>query len=265
MLAIMKDKLADKMPGFTDTDVHWLIDNIGNESAEIRDKVVFTLLGRGIFEELFTTEQFLFLKNQTIYHDLLFYQIDEALPSTLTRTFAALLDGCIIQADGDSDSKYANLLSSAEKEYFFHAAIQYLTVEHDYTGFSEQYGWVHGFAHGADFLTQAVCHPNFPSGAFPQVLQMLEQLFHALPAPFIDEEERRLAVVVYSAILSNKVAQQTVTEWLSVVNFPLLENSDYFKLACFKSFLAAIYFHLLEEVPLESTLKEALLLFLREY
>lgn len=39
--------------------------------------------------------------------------------------------------------------------------LHYLSKEKDTTGFSSQYGWVHAFAHGADLLTEVVCHPDF--------------------------------------------------------------------------------------------------------
>ena len=41
--------------------------------------------------------------------------------------------------------------------------LHYLEKEKDTTGFSSQYGWVHAFAHGADLLTEVVCHPDFPN------------------------------------------------------------------------------------------------------
>ena len=41
------------------------------------------------------------------------------------------------------------------------------------TGFSSQYGWVHAFAHGADLLTEVVCHPDFSASRIYEVFEIL--------------------------------------------------------------------------------------------
>ena len=47
--------------------------------------------------------------------------------------------------------------------------------EKDTTGFSSKYGWVHAFAHGADLLTEVVCHPDFPKNRVHEVFDILGQ------------------------------------------------------------------------------------------
>lgn len=51
-----------------------------------------------------------------------------------------------------------------------------ICCENDRTGYSEEYGWVHAFAHGADLLVEIICHPDFPITRVNEVLQVLEKI-----------------------------------------------------------------------------------------
>ena len=133
-----------------------------------------------------------------------------------------------------------------------------------FTGYSEQYGWIHGFAHGADVLVSAMQHPNFSENQALQALTVLEQVFHRLPEPFIYGEERRLGNVVVTGILSGKLSQKQVADWLNQVKFSQNDNLEYTRLSNFEVFLAYIYFHLLEKIKFEEDFKAAILRFLRE-
>lgn len=47
----MKEKLLTKIPSendvYTDEEIYWLMDNIGNTDASIRDDIVFNTLAKG--------------------------------------------------------------------------------------------------------------------------------------------------------------------------------------------------------------------------
>lgn len=104
---------------FTDIETEWLMNNIGNEDPLIRDEIVFILLANGIIEGGFTKNQFEYIKNRSIDENLMFYQIEKGLPSSLTRSFSTLLNGFIIQADGLKTSIYYHSLNNLERNYFF--------------------------------------------------------------------------------------------------------------------------------------------------
>ena len=53
-------KIAVEKPSYHQEEIQWLLDHLGDPSPEIRDDLVFTSFARGIQEELFTQEQFLF-------------------------------------------------------------------------------------------------------------------------------------------------------------------------------------------------------------
>ncbi|PEH47308.1 hypothetical protein CRM75_05015 [Enterococcus faecium] len=263
--SILREKLASKEIVFSDQEVYWLVKNIGNPKAEIRDKLVYSLLVRGLSENLMTKDQYRFLVKQTIDNELLFYHINQGLPATLTRTFTALLICLLVDVDGKKDSSYYGLLTESERDYYFHSAVKYLESEQDFTGYSDNYGWVHAFAHGADLLLYCILHEKFPDNLKTKALEVISGVFKRLPEAFVDEEERRLATVIDENILTGHLKSETVATWINQQSFPLHERIDFSRLATFKNFLAAIYFHLLPTEKLEGPLKNSLLNYLQDY
>lgn len=63
-IQILKQKLNDSNASFSDKEVSWLLDNIGNPDSVIRDNLVCNIFGNGFFEEKFTKQQVRFLIDQ---------------------------------------------------------------------------------------------------------------------------------------------------------------------------------------------------------
>lgn len=250
----MKHSIKIENSSYSDNEILWLIKNIGNKNPDIRDSLVYNILTTGITEEKFTTTQFYTIVQSTITNNLILFNIAEKLPSTLTRSFSALLNGNIIFADGNTKSKYYNSLSGEEKNYFFSSSITYLYSEHDYTGYSEKYGWVHSIAHGADFLSQALCHNLFPNESTEIILNSLEHIFTNMSSPFIDEEEKRIGNMIYQGITNDKIEINTLNNWISNTSFPLNNNSDFYRKTSFNNFLSYLYFKLKNIDSLDSKL-----------
>lgn len=261
----LKSKFETEDFSYTDAETEWLIENIGHEQGDVRDSLVYISLSRGISENAFTLAQFDYLKEQTINRNLLFYKLDEAVPASLTRTFSALLNTCLVGASSMTESKYHQRLNKVEETYFFDAAINYLQEETDFTGYSEVHGWVHGIAHGADFLGAVLCHQSFPKERNQEVLGTILGTIKRMNQPFIEGEERRLATVIYRGILEGKLTQKEVASWINQTDFPLVDHKDFYQLAMFENLLAGIYFHLKGKVILASELEEAFFSYLKDY
>lgn len=241
------------------------MENIGNPDAEIRDEIVYMLLTRGIDEGSFNSAQFNYLVRQTMDENLIFYQMDKKLPATLTRSFAALLNGNIIEADGNASSAYYHRLSARDRDYFFESACDYLSCETDKTGFSPKFGWVHAFAHAGDYLSSVVSHDLFARRNRVKVLKAVADVIENLEEPFKDEEERRIANVFFQAVVHDKLSQIEFKEWIETLNFPLEKNADYYRLATFKNMLAYFYFHAIDVFEIELGLKKIMLSYLKRY
>lgn len=151
----------------------------------------------------------------------------------------------------------------------FEAAINYLRREKDYTGYSKELGWVHAFAHGADFLAMASIHPEFPEMRMKEVWESTVSVFQRLTTTFQDGEERRLAKVLSSAVLEGKLNQEELAQWIDQMNWVTEEESgklvDYYRYSAYENFLAAIMIQLEVEKRLSSNLKRTLINQLENY
>ena len=251
-------KIAEEKPSYHEEEIQWLLDHLGDPSPEIRDDLVFTSFARGIQEELFTQEQFHFIAEGISSDGGLDKEIDKVGLSTLERSFRALIHANLLSADGNEHSLFYKGLKTDIRNAMLSQGLYYLKKEKDTTGFSSQYGWVHAFAHGADLLTVVVCHPDFPSNRVSEIFDVLGQLFKRIPIRFTNDEDWRLARVLYEPILQGKLDQEQVASWMKTVDFPIEETEDFYKFSNFRSCLLEVYIQLDQKNSLQDALKEAI-------
>mgnify|MGYP000846626472 FL=1 len=251
-------KMAEEKPSYHDEEIQWLLDHLGDPSPEIRDDLVFTSFARGIQEELFTQEQFHFIAEGISSDGGLDKEIDKVGLSTLERSFRALIYANLLSADANQQSIFYQELNAGIRNVLLNQGLYYLSKEKDTTGFSSQYGWVHAFAHGADLLTEVVCHPDFPKNRVHEVFDILGQLFKRISICFIDDEDWRLARVLYEPILQGKLEQEQVASWIKAVDFPIEVREDFYKFSNFRSCLLEVYIQLDQRNSLQDDLKEAI-------
>lgn len=224
-------KIAEEKPNYNQEEIQWLLDHLGDPSPEIRDDLVFTSFARGIQEELFTQEQFHFIAEGVSSDVGLDKEIDKVGLPTLERSFRALVYANLLYADANQQSVFYQGLQLEIRNVFSNQGLHYLSKEKDTTGFSSQYGWIHSFAHGADLLTEVVCHPDFPINRIHEVFDILGQLFKRMSIRFTDDEDWRLARVIYEPILQGKLEQEQVASWIKTVDFPIEEREDFQKIS----------------------------------
>ena len=254
----LKRKVVEAKPSYRQEEILWLLEHLGDTSPEIRDELVFTSLARGIQEELFTKEQFQLIAAMIVSDGGLDKEIDKAGASTLERSFRALIYANLLSADGDQQSLFYQVLKTDIRNTMLDQGLHYLEKEEDTTGFSSQYGWVHAFAHGADLLTEVVCHPDFPKNRIHEVFDILDQLFKRIAIRFTDDEDWRLARVLYEPILQGKLEKEQVASWIKAVDFPIEEREDSYKFSNFRSCLLEVYVQLDQRNSLQDDLKEAI-------
>ena len=254
----LKRKIAEEKPSYRQEELMWLLEHLGDPNPDIRDELVFTSLARGIQEELFTKEQIQFIAAVIVSDGGLDKELDKTGVSTLERSFRALIYANLLSADGDQQSLFYQVLKTDIRNTMLDQGLHYLEKEEDTTGFSSQYGWVHAFAHGADLLTEVVCHPDFPKNRVHEVIDILGQLFKRITIRFIDDEDWRLARVLYEPILQGKVEQATLTSWIKSLDFPIEEREDFYKFSNFRSCLLEVYVQLDQRNSLQDDLKEAI-------
>ena len=254
----LQRKVIEEKPSYSREEIQWLLEHLGDPSPEIRDELVFTSLARGIQEELFSLEQFQFISEEVSSDEGLYKEIDSRGVSALKRSFRALIYANLLSADGNEHSLFYKGLKADIRNAMLSQGLYYLKKEKDTTGFSSQYGWVHAFAHGADLLTEVVCHPDFSASRIYEVFEILGPMFKRISIRFIDDEEWRLARVLYEPILQGKVDQATLTSWIKSLDFPIEETEDFYKFSNFRSCLLEVYVQLDQRNSLQDDLKKAI-------
>ena len=177
---------------------------------------------------------------------------------TLERSFRALIYANLLSADANQQSIFYQELKGEIRNIIFNQGLHYLSKEKDTTGFSSQYGWVHAFAHGADLLTEVVCHPELPKNRVHEVIDILDQLFKRISIRFTNDEDWRLARVLYEPILQGKLEQKQVVSWIKAIDFPLEETDDFYKFSNFRSCLLEVYVQLDQRNILQNELRKAI-------
>ena len=251
-------KIAEEKPSYRQEELLWLLDHLGDPNPEIRDDLVFTSFARGIQEELFSQEQFHFIVEAVLSDGGLDKEIDKTGTSTLERSFKALIYANLLSADANQQSIFYQGLKEEIRNALLNQGLHYFSKEKDTTGFSSQYGWVHAFAHGSDLLTEVVCHPDFSKNRVHEVFDILDQLFKRISIRFIDDEDWRLARVIYEHILQGKLEQEQVASWIKTVDFPIEEREDFYKFSNFRSCLLEVYVQLDQRNSLQDDLKQAI-------
>ena len=251
-------KITEEKPSYSQKELQWLLEHLGDSSPEIRDELVFTSLARGIQEELFTKEQFQFISAMIVSDGGLDKELDKLGTSTLERSFRALIYANLLSADGNQHSIYYQVLKTDIRNTMLNQGMHYLEKEEDTTGFSSQYGWVHAFAHGADLLTEVVCHPDFSASQMYEVFEILGCMFKKISIRFTNDEDWRLARVLYEPILQGKLEQEQVASWIKSLDFPIEETEDFYRFSNFRSCLLEIYVQLDQRNSLQDDLKEAI-------
>lgn len=254
----LQRKVTEEKPSYSREEIQWLLEHLGDPSPEIRDELVFTSLARGIQEELFSLEQFQFISEEVSTDEGLYKEIDSRGVSALKRSFRALIYANLLSCDGVKESLYYQQLLSPIRAAMLNQGLHYLTKEKETTGYSHQFGWIHAFAHGADLLTEVVCHPDFPSNRVSEVFDVLGQLFKRITIRFTNDEDWRLARVLYEPILQGKLGQEQVASWMKTVDFPIEEREDFYKFSNFRSSLLEVYIQLDQKNGLQDDLKEAI-------
>ncbi|HEM6120283.1 TPA: DUF2785 domain-containing protein [Streptococcus suis] len=252
MKEFLMEKIQTSQP-YTNAELAWLLENIGHPDPTIRDELVYASFCHIFLDGLITREQ-----AQSL---LQFFQETNPLSlesSTLKRSFTCLLYCLLLSVDNDSESIYHAFLNKEDRELLFQQALDYLTIENDWSGYDEKLGWIHTAAHGADFLLAASCHDQFPDEKSKAVWQTIVTCLTKQSKVFSAGEEIRLAQIPVYLLLNEKVSSQELTEWISKLDFPNQEPVDYFRWLNLQHFLSSLYFQLKSQQALTAELRQAI-------
>jgi hypothetical protein len=228
---------------FTRAQIEWLLDHIGNEDGAIRDDLVYQLFARGFCSGGFNDEQKRFIAARATASAGLFTHIGERNGYFVyTRTFTALLGQLLLATDADD-----SFLTPQQLQTWLTWAIRYLQEENDWRGFVSGHGWAHAIAHGSDLLSAAVAHPAMTMDQLAQSLAVVANVLQRQQAPFLDDEEERLAMIIIEAARNHHYPRAAVTDFIKTTDEQLRQANDdalptYYRLSAWKRVLQTIYF-----------------------
>ncbi|MGO0078079.1 DUF2785 domain-containing protein [Streptococcus suis] len=252
MKEFLMEKIHTSQP-YSDAELAWLLENIGHPDPAIRDELVYASFCHIFLEGLITREQ-----AQSLLHFSQETKPFSLESSTLKRSFTCLLYCLLLSVDNDSESIYHAFLNKEDRELLFQQALDYLTIENDWSGYDEKLGWIHTAAHGADFLLAASCHEQFSNEKSKEVWQAILTCLTKQSKVFSAGEEIRLAQIPVYLLLNEKVSSQELTEWMNELDFPNQEPLDYFRWLNLQHFLSSLYFQLNSHQVLTEELRQAI-------
>lgn len=207
---------------YTDAEISWLCTHIGDVRPTGRDELVYETFCVGTEERAFTRSQMQALAAYSVANDLVMTDIAHNGDVTVTRTFAALLNVVLLDANLHN---YADFLTPGQLHYLLTRAPQYLRAETDRRGYDSQLGWVHALAHGADYLGMCT---NYPENDARQLLPLFTDIFLRAQTAFGDGEPARLGMVIYLALQNHQLTQAAVAQWLKDLRPQLRDNAHHF-------------------------------------
>ena len=255
------EKLANLDSGkitFKDSQIDYMLQNIGNIDPHLRDDVVYTLFARGFFENSFTSEQKAKIVTNFINSKSLFKGIEQPENDLVfLRTFSALLGSLILE-----DDKKSSILDTTERNTIFNWSICYLKKEKDFRGYVKNKGWAHSVAHGSDFLGSTLSHPDFMANNSADIFAIIETVFQNMQGPFIDDEEQRIAFALFQGVYFGKIPSNDFNAFVSCFNKRIYDQLDqderisWFRLSSWLKLLQNWYFYFSGNKPIQDKLLE---------
>ena len=130
--------------------------------------------------------------------------------------FAALALAELVRSD-----RIEPFLTSAERQNVAEAAAIYLSNVTDYRAFSDDEGWRHGVAHGADVAMQLALNPNVETGSLEALrLAVTQQVTARSGHAFTHGEPERLARPVFFMATREAFAPEDWTTWFETLADP---------------------------------------------
>lgn len=219
-----------------------LLANLASPDSELRDELSYMVLASTIIDKgCLSPEQIEKLLATVLDEHHLFYQIGEVdNDSVFMRSFSNLIIAAILYDDVKSPAISEHMMAHTKA-----ALLRYARQEHDWRGYVFGKGWAHAMAHLADSLDECAQNHFMQEEDRRQILSTVRTLAR-LPEPLYNEEDIRLATVVYHIIVTRQVNDTFLDEWLASCYIERgTDVSTWTSVTNMKNFLRSLYFLLL--------------------
>lgn len=216
-----------------------LLNCVGHPNSTIRDGLVFETVTHVLRSNLVTIKEVKDLKTN------LLNALNSPDSEGFGQPFAALLLSEIARVD-----RIFNFLTEDERSEFVGQAATYVINVNDYRGYSDEDGWRHGIAHGADWLMQLALNPNITSTDKALIRDAVASQLMPHQHSYIFGEPERLSRPILFLAASQSYSVEEWSDWLKTISDPSpLDNwgeaftseNHLARLHNIKAFINAIY------------------------
>lgn len=223
-----------------------LLTNIGDLDYELRDALIFEVLGEWIYKGIYTEEETLSITQTLLQKEFLLK--DLGLPegdALFTRAFCVLQIFVILYKERERSFLPQETLDEITSQL-----MTLLRNEKDFRGYVPDKGWGHCIAHTADALAQLVQLPCTSFETQRKILLLIAQ--KTIEPPFIltADEQERLAEPAALILLQNQnlAPDQLLIPFTSIlkemVAIRTKEIKNFFRYYNARNLMRGIYFYL---------------------
>jgi hypothetical protein len=185
-----------------------LLAALGSPDPELRDAFAYPILEHWIHNRLYSDDDLRTLIAR-LAENLMAGLGEEATDSVFLRAFSVLMLAEIVHEDN-----VRPFLNEAEVRQLLELALAYQAAERDVRGWVPEKGWAHTIAHTADLLWVLARNRYLGSHDLERILDGVAAVLLASSAPFLCDEDERLAQPVVAALRRGLLAPAFITAWL---------------------------------------------------
>lgn len=222
-----------------------MLQYIGDIDPGLRDDLIYTTFCEWICEkEYFKGEELTSMLNILTDENHLFYHIgNDGDDTVFTRTFSILVVVLIL-----SQHRKKSILNYDMFVKIKNDLIRYYMEEMDFRGYTDEYGWAHGAAHGADAMDELIQCKESDDTIYQEVLDAIQKVLHNEKYLLCNEEDERITRVVYRMIKRNLVPYHVINDWIDELSHCCdweRTRSQYIARVNTKNFVRCLYFKLM--------------------
>lgn len=218
-----------------------MLENIGDSNPLFRDNLIYTIFYYWILEKNYYNN----IELQTLLTKLtdnnhLFYKIGNFEDhSVFTRSFSALVIALIL-----SKHRKEPIL---DKEFFMkikNDIVKYYSTEKDLRAYLDEFGWAHGAAHGADALGELIQCKESNDIVCKDVLKAIKTNLNNGIYIYSNEEDERIAVVIYIILQNHYLPEDIIYSWLSDLSSvdARVSRQNYISFLNVRNLIRSLYF-----------------------
>jgi hypothetical protein len=191
-----------------------LLAALGSADPELRDTYAYPILEHWVHSRLYSDAELRAMVAQLAEH-LMAGLGEEATDSVFLRAFSVLMLAEIVHEDN-----VRPFLSLAEVRQLLELALAYQAAERDTRGWVPEKGWAHTTAHTADLLWVLARNRFLGSHDLERILDGIAAKLLVSSAPFLCDEDERLAQPVVAVLRHGMIAPAFLTAWLGRLTNP---------------------------------------------